>query len=401
MTPANQVVYLSDLPKSADLVVIGGGIVGAATAFFSARAALRTVVVERRPLLSTLTTAAATGAFRAQFDNAAETALVREGITLFQNFAQVAELPGFDIGMCQQGYLWVTTEQDTARRQRELVQQQHGWGLDDVEILTGDEARSRFSYLAPEVIQARFRSGDGWLDPRRLAAGYAVASHAGFITRTSATGLLTRGDRVIGVETNRGTIFCAAVVVAAGPYSQIVARMAGLELPLRTVRRQRMNMPEVPEVPGGAPMTIDEETGAHWRPTSNGANLLWPSPVEAPTPPQEDVATSEEFAFGLLDPQSPHSVARISPFWRRVWERNTDQWWLRAGQYTYTPDHRPFLGPTPIQGLYVNCGYSGHGIMASAGGSRLVVDTITGKLHPEHNPFKIDRAMVERPLDVL
>jgi hypothetical protein len=79
----------------------------------------------------------------------------------------------------------------------------------------------------------------------------------------------------------------------------------------------------------------------------------------------DDVATTESYAFGLLDPDSGHSVARTCPFWRAIWERNTDQWYLRAGQYSYTPDHRPFLGPSPIAGLFVNCGYSGQGIVES------------------------------------
>jgi sarcosine oxidase subunit beta len=190
-------------------------------------------------------------------------------------------------------------------------------------------------------------------------------------------------------------------VIAAGPFSKAVAALAGLELPLTFVRRQRMIMPDVTEVPPGAPMTIDEETGAHWRPALHGANLLWTAPGVPPGPPEENVTPSESWAIGLLDPESAHSVARISPFWRAVWERNTDQWYLRAGQYSYTPDHRPFLGATPIEGLYVNCGYSGHGIMGSGGGSRIVVDTITGKLASAANPFRLDRPIVERALDVI
>jgi sarcosine oxidase subunit beta len=158
------------------------------------------------------------------------------------------------------------------------------------------------------------------------------------------------------------------VVIAAGPFSGVVAGMAGVEVPLSLVRRQKLVMPDVPEVPPDAPMTIEEETGAHWRPALRGAYLLWTAPGVPPGPPLEDVPTSADFAFGLLDPASGYSVARISPFWRDVWARQTAHWFLQAGQYDYTPDHRPFLGPTAIPGLYLNCGYSGHGIMASGGG---------------------------------
>jgi glycine/D-amino acid oxidase-like deaminating enzyme len=94
-------------------------------------------------------------------------------------------------------------------------------------------------------------------------------------------------------------------------------------------------------------------------------------------------------------------VARIVPFWRNVWERNDDLWFLMGGQYTYTADHRPLLGPTAIPGLNVNTGYSGHGIMGSPGGSRLCVDAMLGKVPPEANPFRVDRPMKARAFDVL
>src|SRR5215210_8635825 len=109
------------LPRSADLVVIGGGIVGAATAFYAARAGLDAVILEKRPALATLTTPVSTGAFRLQFDNPEEIALVREGVALFERFAEVAELPGYDIGVRRQGYLFCTTTEAGMRRQYDWV----------------------------------------------------------------------------------------------------------------------------------------------------------------------------------------------------------------------------------------------------------------------------------------
>src|SRR5947199_10778772 len=86
-------------PATADVVVVGAGIVGCATAFRAARAGFRTVVIDARPRPATLTTPAATGAFRLQFDNAEEIALVREGLELYADFAEQSGLPGYDIGM--------------------------------------------------------------------------------------------------------------------------------------------------------------------------------------------------------------------------------------------------------------------------------------------------------------
>jgi sarcosine oxidase subunit beta len=394
-------VLTDALPQSADVVIIGGGVLGAASAFYAARAGLRAVVIERRPRLATLTTAAATGGYRAQFDNPEETALVQESIATFQHFAEVADLPGYDIGFRPRGYLFVTTESSTARRQAKRVEQQHQWGVGDVELLTGSEARYRFQFLSETVISARFRAGDGFIDPKRLTYGYARASQTPFIVDTAVIGLSVAGGRITAVETSRGSIATGAVVVAAGPFSGVVARLAGLDLGVTAVRRQKLVLPEVPEVPSDAPFVIDDDTGAHWRPMFRGAFVIYTDPTTPPTDPSWNPEIDSGYAFALLDPASPLSVARISPFWRTVWERGSDHWLLQAGQYTYTHDHKPLLGPTPIEGLYLNVGYSGHGVMGSAAGSRRVIDLLLGRLSQPENPFRWDRPVVEKSFDVI
>jgi sarcosine oxidase subunit beta len=388
-------------PATADVVIVGGGIIGAATAFFAQRAGLRCVVLERRPALCTLTTPASTGAFRLQFDNPEEVALVRESIQLFEHFAERADLPGYDLRLQKSGYLFCATTQAAAERERHFVEELHAWGVSDVELLSGDEARYRFPYLSPDVIQARFRASDGWLDPKRLTFGYARASGATLCVETPAIGFARRGERVVGVHTPRGTIGCGAVVIAAGPFSGVVAAWAGLRLEIRPTIRHKMVVPELPAIPAWAPMTIEAETAAHWRPWGQGCFALWTDPRVPPGEPLEDVPTSSHFAFGLLDPSSPSALARISPFWQQVWDEGSLYWTLQAGQYDYTPDHRPLLGPSGVEGVYLSTGYSGHGIMASAAASRLVVDSILGRLQPGENPFRPDRPMVERPFDIL
>lgn len=396
-----RVATTRELPSHADCVIIGGGILGAATAFYAVRAGLRAVVLEKRAALSTLTTPASAGAFRAQFDNLEEMNLVRESIEFFENFAEHTGLAGHDIGVRQQGYLWLTTRAEGAERQKKLVEKQRGWGLGDVELLSGNEARQRFPYLAPEVVSARFRQRDGWLDPKRLTMGYAAASGATFVLETEATGFEIRGGRVRAVQTNRGQVACGFAVIAAGPFSGVVAERAGVKLDLALRIRHKLILPEVAEAPRHAPMTIDEDTGAHWRPEGRGALLLYPQRDTPAGPPLSNVPTDASFYFELLGPDSPKSVARLAPFWRKSWERNTDPWFLVAGQYTYTPDHRPFLGPTPVTGMALNCGYSGHGIMGSAGGSRLAVDAMLGRVKPKENPFRLDRRIESRTMDVL
>jgi sarcosine oxidase, subunit beta len=396
---ADAVRYVADPPRAAEMVIIGGGIVGAATAFHASRAGLRPVLLERRAALCTLTTPASTGAFRLQFDNREELELVRESLDLLSNFSEVTGQTRYDPRLQRQGYLWCTTDPARAEWQRDLVRKQHDWGQDDVEHLDGDEVRRRFPYVSPDVLAARYRAGDGFLDPKEITLGFAAASGADVVTGCGVTGLRVEDGRLTSVETNGGEISTGLAVIAAGPFSGEVASLAGVELPVQAVRRQKMTMPEVPEVPQDAPMTIDDDTGAHWRPGLRGAFLLFTDPDEPPGPPAEDLLTDHDFALGLLDPESRISVARVAPFWRGVWERGSANWILQAGQYTMTPDHRPLLGPTPVENLYVNTGYSGHGVMGSAAGSRIVVDTLTGGLTPDQNPFHPIREFQHRELD--
>jgi sarcosine oxidase subunit beta len=401
MTSGGEIPFSSKLPRVAELVVIGGGVVGAATAFFAARAGLETVLLERRPMLGTLSTSAATGAFRLQFDNADELEVVRESVHFFRHFAERTGLLEHDLGLVEQGYLWVARDEETAERQQERVARQRAWGLDDVEILGSAELHRRFPYLSPDALQARYRAGDGWLDPRQLTVGLARASGATLVSNVEVRSIDVSEGRVRGVETSKGSLTAKAVVIAAGNFSRTLARTVGIDLPIRLVRRHRLVMLEVPDVPVDAPMTIDESNGTHWRPAGNGAHLMRPDPDEPSGDALEDVPTQESFAFDMLDPARPFAAAGLVPFWRDVWARGAGPWLLKAGQYDLTPDHRALLGPTTIEGLHVNCGHSGHGVMASVGAGRRVVDLLLGRLDPERNPFRADRPMAGRERDVL
>ncbi|MQB01137.1 MAG: FAD-dependent oxidoreductase [Actinobacteria bacterium] len=388
-------------PSSVDVCIVGGGVVGAATAFYAARAGLRPVIVEKRPALATLTTAASTGAFRLQFDNKEELDLISESVELFFNFQDGTGQSEHDLGLRPQGYLWLTTDEERARRQKELVALQHSWGLTDVELLEGDEVRERWPYVGHDVVQARFRAADGFLDPKALTYGMAVGSRAEVLAGTEATGFLRSGDRVTGVSTTRGDLSAGLTVIACGPLSGVVAGHAGVELPVETVARHKVVMAEVPEVPSHAPMTIDDDTGAHWRPALAGAYLLYTDPATPPSEPVDNVVPDHGLAFDLLKPEGPVSVSRVAPFWRRVWERGTAHWTMQSGHYTMTPDHRPLLGPLGPEGLFVNSGYSGHGIMGSAAGSRHLIDVVTGAIAGPDNTFRPDRAFEPRDLDLL
>lgn len=383
-----------DFPCSADVVVIGGGIVGAATAFFVSHAGLDTIVVERRDALGTLTTAASVECFRAQFSEPENVQMMLTSIEIFDHFAEVIGIPGYDINLHYQGYLFITDAEDGEKTLRARVAHQQSIGLRDVEFLEGDEVRARFPYTSPTVTAGTYRAKDGWLSAHEVTYGFAKGSKAQFCLRTEVSGIVVKGGRVHTVLTNRGPIDTPRVVIAAGPFSGVVARMAGVELPLCILRRQKTIIGEHPLIPRHAPMTIDDVRGAYWRPEGGGAALGWALPEE-PSEPSENVPADWTFAAIVLE-----GVSHLSPFFEQVAAGlKREDVFTSAGQYTCTPDSKPIIGPSPdVEGLYFNLGYSGHGIMGSPAGGKLIAKLMVGEISAAENPFRFERFAEKREL---
>jgi len=384
-------VFIPDeetFPDTADAVVIGGGIVGVATAFWLSRAGLDTVLVEMRDGLSTLTTPESIESFRAQFTEPAMSELAQESIEVFDNFADVIDIPGYDIDIHHQGYLFVTEAPDIIDDVKGAVEKHHELGVTDSEFLTRDEARKRFPYLSETVVAGMFRQKDGWLSTHEATQGFAKGCDADFLVRTEATDVLRDEHGVSGVETDRGTIATRTVVNAAGPFAGKVAEMVGLDLPLEPVRRQKVFLSQQPRVPQDAPLTIDIVRDAYWRPETDGAYIAWVDPGEpVDEDPAEDPYTDPHFAAIVLD-----KLRHITPFWEEV-AMNLKRADVHpsAGYYVYTPDDQPLIGPVPeVPGFTLNCGYWA-GVMLSPAAGRRVADLVTGEMEPESNILRPTR----------
>ncbi len=374
-------------PRTADAVVIGGGIVGVATAFWLSRAGLDTVLVEMRDGLSTLTTPNSIECFRAQFTEPAMAELVLPSIEVFENFAEVIGIRGYDISLRHQGYLFVTDDPATIDDLKSAVAKHHSLGVTDSEFLDHDALLARFPYLSERVVGATFRQQDGWLSTHEATQGFAKGSAARFLVSTKATGIARDAQGVCGVETDRGAITTRIVVDAAGPFARVVGRMAGVDLPLEPVRRQKVFVAPKPQIPQDAPLTIDLVEDAYWRPETGGAYIAWVDPDEPAGEPLEDVPNDWDFAAIVLE-----KLMRLNPFWEEIADGlKSEDLHPSAGQYVYTPDEQPIIGPVAeLPGFYVNCGYWA-GVMLSPEAGRRIARLVTGEMQPEENALRPTR----------
>jgi sarcosine oxidase subunit beta len=373
-------------PRTADAVVIGGGIVGVATAFWLSRAGLATVLVEMRDGLSTLTTPQSIECFRAQFTEPAMSELAVSSIAMYENFDEVIGIPGFDISLVHAGYLFVTDDPDMVDQVRSAVETHHELGVTDSEFLQGDELQIRFPWLSETAIAGTFRQRDGRLSSHEATQGFAKGSTAQFLVRTQATAITTDSEGVTGLVTTRGTIATRTVVNAAGPFAGSVGRMIGLDLPLEPVRRQKVFI-AADQIPQDSPLAIDLVRDVYWRPEVGGGYIAWVDPEEPVGEPAEELPTDPYFAAIVLD-----KLTHLFPFWEEiaVGLKRSDVI-TSAGQYVYTPDDQPLIGPVPeVPGFFLNCGYWA-GVMLSPQAGKRVADLVTGAMGTQDNPLRPTR----------
>lgn len=383
------------LPATADVVIIGGGIAGASDAFFLSRAGLSVIVLERGSQLAGLTTSQSVACFRAQWDEPDFAALVLPSIDFYGTFAERIGLPGWDIGIRRNGWLFITGSDSGPATVQGFVAGQRRLGIHDSEYLTGDAARRRFPWLGPDVTAASYRALDGWVSPYEVTYGFAKASSATFLLGTTATRLVTDGTRIRAVETTAGVIGTPRVVLAAGPFSAGLAATAGIVLPVAALRRHRAMVAPQPEIPEDGPMTVDMDTHAYWRPEGGGA-FLGDGLPEDPSEPALDVPVDWTFPAVVMD-----AAGRLVPFWRNLAERLTQaEVSVGAGQYTVTSDGRPIIGAIGgVDGLFMHGADNGWGVeSAPEAGRRLAAMVLAGTDGPD-NPFRIDRPSIVDPQD--
>ena len=362
---------MSELPSSAPVVVIGGGVMGASAAYHLALRGVRDVVLlESQRFFGQGATGKCAGGIRYQFSTAINVRLSQLSLPMLARFE--AET-GQAIDLRYPGYLLLaTTEGNVAEFQRNVALQ-HSLGV-PTEWLSGDEVQRRVPQLAAgDVLAATYHAGDGLADPNGVVAGYISAGRrlgVRAFTDAPVTGIEVEDGRVVAVQTPLGRVATEVVVNAAGPWAGVVGQMAGVSLPIIPVRRQMLTTSALPELAADFPFVIDYARSLYFHREGDGILTGMSNPGQAPG---FDESVDEAWELTHLE----EAVARL-PLLARAGLRS--HW---AGLYEVTPDAHPIIGRVPeVEGFVVVSGFSGHGFMHGPIAGLLVSEIILdGQAH--------------------
>ena len=361
------------MTETADVVIIGGGIVGSSVAYHLAESGCSNVIVVEREAQQGLgSTGKATGGARAQFATAIN---IQMSLYSIEFFARCEEATGYPSGYQPRGYLFVATNEPQLEYLKANRERQNALGLTNVEILTTQEIAAMIPQLrVTDVVGGSFCQTDGFVDPPAIMRAFmsrALEKGAQLRLSTDVTGIEVDGSGVSAVVTTRGRISTRAVVNASGAWAAGVARMAGVEIPVVPLRRQLVSTAPFPKLPDRMPMVIDMSDGFHFRPdyqagATPGVLMAWPDPDETP-------GFKLDFDPLFIEKVLSRARHRVPCLADAVVEPAR----CRAGLYEMTPDHHAIIGEAPgVGGFYLANGFSGHGVMHSPATGRIISEMI-------------------------
>jgi sarcosine oxidase subunit beta len=356
---------MAELPPRAEVVVIGGGVMGVSTAYHLAQAGVRSVLVlEKEDLLGQGATGRCAGGVRYQF---ATEVNIRLSLASLPMIERLRDETGTDPLYRKCGYLFVLTNPRDVDAFERIVGLQRALGV-ETEWLTADEVRRRVPTMVFEdALAGTFGAKDGLVDPNSVVQGYASRARdlgARIETGVEVSGIEVAGGRVRAVVTSAGRLDCDHVVNAAGPWASRIAETAGITLPITPVRRQMVTTTSLPQLPSDFPFVVDFAQSLYFHREGDGILTGMSNPDQTPGYDQGIDAEWEVTAM--------NAAARRMPLLEHA--GRLAGW---AGLYEVTPDAHPIFGRSGVDGLWVVGGFSGHGFMHGPIAGKLMAEFIT------------------------
>ncbi|MGA7684715.1 MAG: FAD-dependent oxidoreductase [Terriglobales bacterium] len=353
---------------TADVVLIGGGIVASSIAYHLVSAGCKNVLVlERETAQGKGSTGKSMGGVRAQFSTPVNIQMSLYSIPFYASFE---ERLGYPCDYRPQGYLFCATSDKHLAYLRANYEKQIAMGLKNARLIGGDEIRAMFPQMrGDDIVGGSFCSTDGFVDPYSAMIGFMTwaSDHGATLWKNAMVQSITRDD-AFHIATTRGTISTPTVVNCAGAWSAEIARMVGITLPVEPLRRMLVPTEPFDQFPHTAPMIIDMSNGFHFRPESRGFLLAWNDPEETP-------GYKTEFEPSFIEKILTRAADRV-PVFENVAVNPKRAW---AGLYEMTPDHHPILGESPeVPGFFFANGFSGHGVMHAPATGKILSDLILG-----------------------
>jgi glycine/D-amino acid oxidase-like deaminating enzyme len=376
---------MSSLPAAADVVVVGGGVIGTSIAFHLAEAGVDVCLLERDQLASGSTSRAA-GGIRAQFSDPLNVAI---GMRSIEAFTRFGERPGAEIDFQQVGYLFLLDREEDVAVFEASVALQNELGVPS-RFVDAAEVFELCPLAGLEgVLAATYCPLDGHASPEAVVQGYATGARehgATVLTGCSVTGIRLEGAGIRGVETKLGPIATETVVCAAGVWSPDVARSIGIELPLEPYLREVGFTGPAAGLPSRVPLTIDFSTGFYFH--REGPGLLF-GMGDREQPPGLDAPSDPAWLERVMDVAARRLPALLDMGIAGGWK----------GYYEVTPDYNALVGESgDVARFLYATGFSGHGFLQGPAVGEIVRDLVLGtEPFVEVAPLSADRFTLTTP----
>ncbi|HNU79751.1 MAG TPA: FAD-binding oxidoreductase [Bacillota bacterium] len=370
--------------KTASVVIIGGGISGCAIAYTLAKKGVKDIVVIERDYLSSGATGRCGAGVRMQWGTEMNCKLAKYSIEFFERANEELEYE-YDIEFKQGGYLIVASTEKEVNQFKKNIALQNSLGIPS-RLLTPKEAKEIVPHMdETKIIAATFNPKDGHLNPFHTTQAYANAAvrlGVEIMKYATVTGIKVENGKVVGVQTDKGYISTPVVVNAAGGYSQLIAKMVGIDLPVYSERHQILVTEPVAPMQG--PMFMSFSLNIYCQQTPHGSFIMGRGDANEP----RDLRITSSWHF--MEEMAKTCTELLPPLKEL---RVVRQW---SGLYNISPDRQPIYGPVKeVEGFYLACGYSGHGFMFGPVTGVVMAEAILGET-PTIPVHMLDKDRFER-----